>query len=87
MATRPDDQAFPCPSVYAETDNFRQVESGNHGLSIREEFAKTIMAGFAAADSAELPDDEDGEADTVETARMAVSWADALIDALNEKKE
>lgn len=87
MPTRPNDQAFPLPSVYAAEAGAYEAERGNAGLTIREEFAKAIMAGFAGAPDCLRPDDGCSDVYLGTLARGAVRWADALIAALNEKKE
>lgn len=69
--TRPDDPAFPGNTSF--------------GLTTREYFAAKIMAGFAASDTESLPGAGDG-IDLEGTAHLAVEWADALIDALNESR-
>lgn len=69
--------AFPCsiasPDGHQDGPNTWQFP----GLSKRELFAAMVMQGFAA-DSGVI-----SEAD--EVAKVAVSWADALIDALAGK--
>lgn len=69
--------AFPCsiasPDGHQDGPNTWQFP----GLSKRELFAAMVMQGFAA-DSGVI-----AEAD--EVAKVAVSWADALIDALAGK--
>lgn len=83
MPTRPNDQAFPTPAVYADGPDNRMCEPGEPGLTIREEFAKAIMAGLAANGTILTPDDGPSYVYTAKLAAGAVRWADALIAALN----
>lgn len=55
------------------------------GMTKREDFAKSIMAGFAAApEENTIFGGPTLEKAVKNTAEMAVYWADALIDALNK---
>jgi hypothetical protein len=85
--TRPDDQAFPTPPVYIESDNSYLAESGRYGLTIREEFAKAIYAAILSAPDSMRPADGAHEQTLRKTAREAVRCADYLIDALNEPRK
>ncbi len=51
-------------------------------LTKREHIAAEILSGFAACDESETPIARSLD----EYARLAVKWADALINALNETK-
>jgi hypothetical protein len=67
------------PNDFASPTGDHSGYTATAGLTKRERFAMAAMQGFAA-------DPNMATTETKDVAKLSVTWADALIKALNEEK-